>query len=669
MSFCVGRRGASYCAAAGLFLITAPVAWSQDSKPAQSQTPSATPLPDMPGLDPQSPLAPLPDLGVDWPDLAAAPADTAPTDANAADAEVASAELLGEARYAYAVEGIGDAASTVLRQRFDQLSSLKANDGDPANAAQIDRRAREDAVLLVNLLRAEGYYDARVTSRIETVAGRLLVTLDAEPGILYKFDGIRLNGLAAAGDKADELRDAFGLTAQDPVNADAIVAGEANLRAQIGQQGFPFAKVGAPEIVVDHATRTATLDLAVDPGSARRFGKIVTPGNNGVFGAGHIQDIARFRPGEPFDATALIDLRRALIQTGLVSTVSVDPVEGATPETVDIAVALAPAPPRTVAGELGYGTGEGARAELSWTHRNFFPPEGAVTFRGVLGTREQLASAVYRRNNFRKRDRVLTFQLAAANVTRGAYQAKTFSLAGTLERQTNIFFQKTWTWSVGAELAASDERDVILSTGAPRQRTFFIAALPTSLTYDGSNDLLNPTRGFRLGGRLSPELSLQGKAFGYTRTQIDASVYQPVTPTIVMAGRLRLGTIFGAPRDAVAPSRRFYAGGGASVRGYGYQDIGPRDPNNDPVGGRSLTEFSLEARVKAFGNFGVVPFFDGGNIYTSVLPKLTDFRYGAGIGVRYYSNFGPIRIDVGTPLNPQPGDARLAVYVSLGQAF
>ena len=119
----------------------------------------------------------------------------------------------------------------------------------------------------------------------------------------------------------------------------------------------------------------------------------------------------------------------------------------------------------------------------------------------------------------------------------------------------------------------------------------------------------------------------------------------------------------------MAPSRRFYAGGGASVRGYGYQSIGPRDSNNDPIGGRSLTEFSIEARVRAFGNFGIVPFLDAGNIYTSPLPKFTGLQYGTGIGVRYYSNFGPIRLDVGTPLNPKPGDSRIAVYVSLGQAF
>jgi translocation and assembly module TamA len=325
---------------------------------------------------------------------------------------------------------------------------------------------------------------------------------------------------------------------------------------------------------------------------------------------------------------------------------------------------------RTVAGELGYGTGEGARVELSWEHRNLLPPEGAVRFRGVLGTEEQLIGASLRRNNFGRRDRVLTANVIASNIDRDAYNARTFLIGGGIERQTNIIWQKRWTWSIGADLIASDERDVNIDLGMTRRRTFFIAALPATLSYDGSNDLLDPTRGYRLAGRISPELSLQSGTFGYTRAQLDGSVYQPVSDTVTLAARARLGTIFGADRDRIAPSRRFYAGGGGSVRGYGFQRLGPRDPVfDDPIGGRSLAEFALEARVRVGGPFGVVPFIDAGNIYTSPLPRLDELRFGAGIGVRYHSNFGPIRVDVGTPLSRRSGDPRVAVYVSLGQAF
>src|SRR3546814_6963169 len=128
------------------------------------------------------------------------------------------------------------------------------------------------------------------------------------------------------------------------------------------------------------------------------------------------------------------------------------------------------------------------------------PPEGALTLRGVLGTREQLGNIVLRRNNFHARDRVLTAQVALAHTERNAYDARTFSLSGTLERQSTIFYQKAWTWSVGAELVATDERDVILSTGAPRRRTYFLGALPGPLGYGGTHDRLNPTRRFRVSG-------------------------------------------------------------------------------------------------------------------------------------------------------------------------
>ena len=657
----VGRRGAVAAAWSFIALIAVPARAQTAPPPSAPSAPApSAPVSSAPTtLAPDSPLAAMPDIGVAWPDLATAPGE--PTVTTATDGAA-------ERRYAWRIDGIDTVATTLLRQRFAQLSTLDANDGQVANTAQLDRRAREDADLLTSLLRADGYYDAHVATRVEPGA-KPLVLLTATPGVRYTFATVTLAGIDGAGGKAGALRDAFAVKAADPVDADTVVAAQDLLRRTAGKDGFPFAAIGQPAIVVDHATHTATLDLSVDPGAPKRFGTVVTAPDNRVFDADHIQDIARFRPGTPYDATALDDLRRALIQTSLVSSVEVKPVPGSTPDTVDISVKLEPAPVHTIAGELGYGTGEGARAELDWTDRNLFPPEGGLTLRSVFGTEEQLGSVIFRRNNFDGRDRVLTVQIAAAHTARTAYDARTYSLSTTLERQSNIFFQKKWTWSVGAALEASDEQDVILDTGVPRRRTYFIAALPATLAYDGTDDLLNPTRGVRLGGRLSPELSLQGSAFGYARTQIDASAYQPLGGRVVLAERTRLGTILGAPRDEIAPSRRFYAGGGASVRGYGYQSIGPRDPNNDPVGGRGLAEFSVEARIRLFGSFGLVPFLDAGNISTSPLPALGSLRYGTGIGLRYYSTFGPIRLDLGTPINPQPGDTRVAVYVSLGQAF
>jgi translocation and assembly module TamA len=429
--------------------------------------------------------------------------------------------------------------------------------------------------------------------------------------------------------------------------------------------------VGEQSIVLDSERGVARLSLPVTPGPVGRFGTIRVSGTP-PFSARHVGLIARFKKGDRFERSEVDDLRRALVATGLVAQAEVTATPVAGGSVIDLDIKLVPAPARTVAGELGYGTGEGIRAEASWQHRNFFNPEGALTLRGVAGTQEQVAAASFRRNNFRRRDQVLNAQALVSHIDRKAYEARTVSLSGGIERQSNFIWQKKWTWSLGAELIATKERDTIIATGVERERTFFIGAIPASLGYDATDDLLDPTKGFRLLGRISPELSFEGGAFGYARAQIDASTYRRVKENVVLAGRVRVGTIAGAGRDEIAPSRRFYAGGGGSVRGYGYQRLGPRDVDGKPVGGSSLAEFGLEARIrlKQFGgNFGIVPFLDGGTLSTGSVPKLGNWQLGAGIGLRYYSSFGPIRIDVGTPLNRQKDDSRVAVTVSLGQAF
>ena len=612
-------------------------------------------------LDPESPMAPLPELGVEWPDLNKIdPIEPKPEDA---PATVATTD---DQRYAVVVTGIDDLPPAVAA-RFNELSVLKEGAGKPANVAQIDRRARDDADLLNMILRAEGYYDANIETDVVPKDDRLEVTLTVEPGPLYKFGEVQVAGVPKP-----ELRDAFGVRTEDAVNADAVQGGELALREKLAREGFPFAKVAEPDIVIDHDTRIATLNLNVESGGERRIGSIKVLGDRAPFGAKHVGVIARFHPGDLYNESMIDDLRRALIATGLISTAKLEPVEGTTPGTVDIVTTLESAPPRTIAGELGYGTGEGFRVEASWQHRNLIRPEGAVTFRGVAGTKEQSLGALLRMGNFRQRDQVLNASMIASHEVRAAYDATTFDIAASLERQTNIIWQKKWTYSFGFEVLASDEKDFVITKGIAQRRTYFIGALPLSLGYDGSDDLLDPTRGFRLSTRVSPEVSATGKVFGYVRAQIDGSAYYPVNKRVVIAGRARIGSTVGAAREDIAPSRRFYSGGGGSVRGFGYQEIGPRNVLDQPIGGRSLAEFSLEARVRLpifGGNFGVVPFIDAGNIYTGSVPKFSGMRVGAGVGLRYYSGFGPIRIDVGTPLARRKGESIVAVQVSLGQAF
>ncbi|GAA0478671.1 autotransporter assembly complex family protein [Parasphingorhabdus litoris] len=687
------------------------------SPPAPAQTANvegATEAADRPDptdsepLDPDKPLTEFPDFGVDWPDLDASvqsePQEVEETprdlemDRRLAEEEIAEieddeirqeaeAELeegvaanfqpsdpLAERRYKIGFAGLPGGLDTKFNERFQALSALVEYKGEEANFAQIRRRAEADRELVERLLRIEGYYDAIVRNSFASGSGTdIAVTIAITAGPQYQLDAITLRGLEQTdGDDAEKFRNAFGLESGETINSDQISEAEARLNREMTENGYAFAETAEPELTVDHAERDGDLDIVATPGEKYVFGSILLD-NTELFGPDHAALIARFDAGDLYQQSDVEDLRRALIATGLVSTVGLTPVASEVePGVVDIAADVTPAPLRTISGALGYGTGEGLRSEVSWEHRNFFPPEGLIRLTGVLATQEQSGSITYRRNNFRRRDNVLNGQVALSNIDNSAFEARTFSVSGSLERQSNLIFQKKWNWSAGFELLASQERDLDGNIQTTSRDTFFIGALPLTLSYDGSDDLLDPTHGFRLSARFSPEASLQSGSFFYARSQLDGSAYFPVSEKIVLAGRARIGSIVGAGSNRIAPSRRLYSGGGGSVRGFGFQRIGPRDVNNDPAGGRSLVEFSLEARVRLDifgGNFGVVPFIDAGNVYSETLPDFTGMRFGTGLGVRYYSDFGPIRVDLGTPINPQPGDSRIAVYVSLGQAF
>ncbi len=324
------------------------------------------------------------------------------------------------------------------------------------------------------------------------------------------------------------------------------------------------------------------------------------------------------------------------------------------------------APLRTVAASVGYSTSQGIRAEASWQHRNLLPPNGGVTFRVVGAEREQLAGVELRRLNWRQRDLTLVLGASFDTATQDAFNARTLTFSAGIARETNLIWQKKWYFSAATEAVVSTERDK--SAAGEPERTYYIAAVPLSLTYDGSDNLLDPRRGFRLTGRASPELSFNGDVFGYVKLQAEASSYLPLGDRLTLAARGHVGTIAGAAQRDIAPTRRFYAGGGGSVRGYSFQAVGPQAADGTPTGGDSIVEASVEARIR-FGDFGVVPFFDAGEVDTSLIPRFRDVRYGGGIGVRYYTGFGPVRIDVATPVNPRPGDARVQFYVSIGQAF
>jgi translocation and assembly module TamA len=579
--------------------------------------------------------------------------------------------------------------------RFKDLSTLRELDDGVEAAPQVTARARADAELLGEILRTYGYYSGEVVRQLsggrrageaagdddaEAASREPSVRFDILPGARYRFGRIDLGELPALPEPdASRLIEAFGIRTGDPLYADRIVERELELRVALGESGYPFAEVDEPELLIDHAREEGDLTLAARPKGKYVFGEVVS-GDPRFLSGRHLARIARFDAGDTFQQSLETDLRRAIIATGLVSSVTITPRETRAPAdgepgVVALDVAMERAPLRTIAGAIGYGTEDGFKVEGRWEHRNLFPPEGALRLRAILGTREVLGSVGIRRNNFLGRDQVLTVDAFASDIVTQAVDSRGGGVRATFEKVSNILFQKPVSWQIGGEVIFTDERNRLIrvAPGAVQARqAYLIGGLFGSVTLDESDDLLDPTSGWRTTVFLAPEVSRQGGAESfYLRAQGDASIYRSLGD-LVLAGRVRAATIQGAAVDDIAPSRRLYGGGGASVRGYGFQGVGPRDTLGNPTGGASLVEFSAEARIPTplFGGaIEVVPFLDGGSVARGSTPDFDEIRFGAGIGIRYKTTFGPIRVDVATPLNPTAFDSPVVVYVSLGQAF
>lgn len=560
-----------------------------------------------------------------------------------------------------------------LEDEFRSLSALRKGGGKAANTAMIRARLTEDGQLLETILASEGWYSPIIRPRLEPPRDKdktMTAVILVAPGKRYAFSDIVI--------KADPtvppglIADNLALKVGEPIIAERVQGAEAQVAVALPENGYPFATLGDHDVLLDPDTGQGVYTLPVTVGPRGRFDGFTTDGDL-AFNADHIPVLARFKRGDLYDSRKVDDLRKALVATNLFKAISVAPVRsgeavGDGTEYVTLNVHQEAGPPRTIAGSVGYAAGQGLTAEATWTHRNLFPPEGALIAHITAGTQQQGLGAIFRRSNAGKRDRTLEVTTEAFHNKYDAYSAYTGRLAARISRDSTPLWQKKYTYAYGVELLATGETDYNAATGTRDRHTYYIAGVNGQVGFDTTDDLLNPTKGYRLTALIQPEATLNKGFDPYLRARFDASTYYPVSGNLVLAGRIRLGTIQGVELFDIAPSRRLYAGGGGSVRGYAYQALGEQAPDGKPVGGRSLNEASFEARYR-FGNYGVVAFVDAGQAYRETVPQFNDLRYGVGLGGRFYTNFGPVRLDVATPIDRRPGESRINIYVSIGQAF
>lgn len=580
----------------------------------------------------------------------------------------------------------GNKALDAALRASSQLESLRQQ--GPVEPLALVLRAQQDVARLETVLQSYGYYQSRVAITIEGRSlddpaladalpseGKAAVVVTAELGPLYRIGEVKLEG-----NVPEAMRERLGVASGAPAVAADILAGRDRLLSALLEEGHALARVEQPVAYENPAQRVLDLAFEADAGPRVDLGEIRITGLRDVDEA-FVRNRLLVHPGDRFSPGSIERARQDLLSVGVFSGVTARADErldasGRLALTFDVQER-----PRRVLGlSAAYSTDLGGSVGASWSHRNLFGRAEQLNLSAsVINLGGSAATGVgynlsgqFIKPDLRRRDQSLELKLGALKQSLDAYD-QTAILGGVA---LNRKLTPTWTGSVG--LSPIQER--ITQQGVTRD--FTLLGIPVGLRYDSTgraNPLEDPTRGIIGNAVVTPTFSFAGgdasNAF-FTLMQASAATYldlarlnlAPLARSVI-AIRAMAGTALGAAQFDLPPDQRFYGGGSATVRGFRYQSIGPRFNDGKPSGGTSIDAASIEFRQRLFGDFGAVAFVDAGHVSASGGPFQGKLHVGVGVGVRYYTAIGPLRVDLAVPTTDVPDNDRYQLYIGLGQAF
>jgi translocation and assembly module TamA len=608
---------------------------------------------------------------------------------------------------AYQVElaSVGNDDINQTLKATSDLLSLRTS--APVSPFGLIARARSDTDRLKTALESFGYYESHVTININGLPltdpslGEALtalpqgssakVAVSFSLGTLYHLRRIDIDGEVPPPINA---RETLGLSSGQPAVAAVVLAGGAHLLSAMQEQGYAFAQVDAP--VANEAADAPVLDVSfhVVAGAKVRIGEIHVEGLQRVH-----ESLVRRRlllhSGEIYKPSAIEAARHDLLGMNVFAQVSVQ-VGSKADESGDVPITfkLRERLRHSINLSAAYSSDLGGSGGVTWTDRNVFGNAEQLSVTANLtnlGGSDTTGTGYdtgvkYVIPDFLHRDQSLQFAVTAIKQQLQAYDQTAQTASVTLSRKLSSV------WTVSAGLSATDETilQVINVTEKPPGSGVFVPdsakfdytliAVPFKVVYDSTNlptALEDPRHGFRGSLTLTPTLAIGHPNATFLITTLSIATYfdlnnlLPIAPgRSVLAARALAGVAEGAGELSLPPDQRFYAGGTSTIRGYGYQLVGPMFPNTDnPTGGTAITTGGLEFRQRLYTNWGFVAFVDAGQVSASLKPLPDDIRVGAGAGVRYYTPIGPIRFDLAVPVDRRAGEDSFEVYIGLGQAF
>jgi len=561
--------------------------------------------------------------------------------------------------YETAFKGLEDRSVEAELRMISDMEKLR--DRPPAGIGLLRSRAERDRERFLEYFHSKGWYAAEITVSMDRDETPVKVFFHVNTGPPYLLEGLDIQ---VAGKSEVELPppSETGLVLGERFEAGPFLSAQDRLLNRLKRRGFPFPSVVDRRVTVNHRDHTVCVKMSIDPGPSAVFGEARFEGLKNVEER-YVRKMVPWKPGDRYDPALLRTLHRDLSSTGLFAGIKITEAEEVDGKGVlPVTVSLTERKHRSVGASVNYLSDEGPGAELSWEHRNLLHHGERLVLSASGSDFTKDASARFRKPFFLRDDQWLRISTRFADERPDAYESR--SLSGGFEIERELGEGLTVAGGMGFKKARITQFGV--------REDYTLLSLPLSFSLDTSDDLLDPSRGGRLTVETTPMGNFEHTDRGFVKMYARYRKYLPVfeSPSVVLAGSIAAGLITGAQQIDIPADERFYAGGGGSIRGYSYQSVGPLI-GDIPYGGRSLIECSFEIRAAVTDHIGIVAFLDGGTAYESGdFSSGESFRWGSGLGFRYRTPVGPLRFDIGLPLNRREGfDDRFQFYLSLGQAF
>jgi outer membrane protein assembly complex protein YaeT len=554
---------------------------------------------------------------------------------------------------------------------LQRLLTLRGPSGPLTEGAPFDPSVwEEDLASLQAWYTAQGYLKARVAGvRREQVPGGtdVVLTVVLDEGPRTAIGRILFPGLPEY-QQAGALQ-ALGLNPGDGYNPARVPELLAGVQAYMARLGYPLAQVAIKLVDGEHS-EDATLQVVVTPGPRKLLGRIVVRGNLKTQDA-VVQRQITVKPGDEYNGDELVATQQRIYQLGFFDRVTVEPMRPIGPdpdEPIDLLVVLHERETGWVGIGGGYGSLQGPQASAEFLQNNLWGSGRPLRIEGMFSIPRATLSASLRDPHLWGTDQIgevgFTYLRERRREGEPLYQTygPTVGLSRPLGDTWFGSLRYAWGQTTYPGLTAAQ---VEAAASLPERINSVITA---GVTNDSRSDVLNPRWGNKLDVGLDLSTPLLGGRLIYARPRVTAATYVPLARRVVLALGLEGGYVLpfggttGLPTDLL-----FVTGGASTLRGY-FNNVFPA---GQPQGGRLMLVSHVEARVPVWGDLGMVAFLDAGNVWEGPLTVLRDgVRLTGGLGVRYHTPVGPVRIDYGARLWPtfQPGNWE-GLYMGLGHAF